>query len=45
MASSSSAAWVARFLTRLGLSDRFAAVATRERVARSSPTRPSTGWP
>jgi HAD superfamily hydrolase (TIGR01509 family) len=37
LASSSSAAWVARFLTRLGLSDRFAAVATRERVARSKP--------
>jgi HAD superfamily hydrolase (TIGR01509 family) len=37
LASSSSAAWVSRFLTRLGLSDRFAAVATRERVARSKP--------
>jgi HAD superfamily hydrolase (TIGR01509 family) len=37
LASSSSAAWVARFLTQLGLRDRFAAVATRERVARSKP--------
>ncbi|MEV6843956.1 HAD-IA family hydrolase [Actinoplanes sp. NPDC051411] len=37
LASSSSAAWVSRFLTQLGLTDRFAAVATRERVARSKP--------
>jgi HAD superfamily hydrolase (TIGR01509 family) len=37
LASSSSSAWVTRFLTRLGLSDRFATVATRERVVRSKP--------
>ena len=37
LASSSSAAWVSRFLSQLSLSDRFAAVATRERVARSKP--------
>ena len=37
LASSSSAAWVSRFLTRLGLADRFSAVATRERVALSKP--------
>ena len=37
LASSSSSAWVFRFLDRLGLRDRFAAVATRERVARSKP--------
>jgi HAD superfamily hydrolase (TIGR01509 family) len=37
LASSSSAAWVFRFLDRLSLRDRFAAVATRERVARSKP--------
>jgi HAD superfamily hydrolase (TIGR01509 family) len=37
LASSSSSAWVLRFLDRLGLRDRFAALATRERVARSKP--------
>jgi HAD superfamily hydrolase (TIGR01509 family) len=37
LASSSSAAWVSRFLTQLGLTDRFAAVATRERVTLSKP--------
>jgi HAD superfamily hydrolase (TIGR01509 family) len=37
LASSSSAAWVFRFLDQLGLTDRFEAVATRERVARSKP--------
>lgn len=37
LASSSSSAWVSRFLVQLGLRDRFAAVATRERVARSKP--------
>jgi HAD superfamily hydrolase (TIGR01509 family) len=37
LASSSSSAWVLRFLDRLGLRDRFATLATRERVARSKP--------
>jgi HAD superfamily hydrolase (TIGR01509 family) len=37
LASSSSSAWVSRFLAQLGLTDRFATVATRERVARSKP--------
>jgi HAD superfamily hydrolase (TIGR01509 family) len=37
LASSSSAAWVELFLARLGLRDRFAVLATRDRVARSKP--------
>jgi HAD superfamily hydrolase (TIGR01509 family) len=37
LASSSSAAWVSRFLDRLGLRDHFATLATRERVTRSKP--------
>jgi HAD superfamily hydrolase (TIGR01509 family) len=37
LASSSSSGWVFRFLDQLGLTGRFAAVATRERVARSKP--------
>jgi HAD superfamily hydrolase (TIGR01509 family) len=37
LASSSGAAWVARFLDALGLRDRFAVLATRDRMARSKP--------
>jgi HAD superfamily hydrolase (TIGR01509 family) len=37
LASSSSAAWVGRFLDALGLRDRFDVLATRDRVARSKP--------
>jgi putative hydrolase of the HAD superfamily len=37
LASSSPVEWAERFLARLGLRDRFAVLATRERVARSKP--------
>jgi HAD superfamily hydrolase (TIGR01509 family) len=37
LASSSGAAWVGRFLDALGLRDRFAVLATRDRVAHSKP--------
>ena len=37
LASSSGAAWVSRFLDALGLRDRFAVLATRDRVAHSKP--------
>jgi HAD superfamily hydrolase (TIGR01509 family) len=37
LASSSGSAWVERFLCQLGLRDRFAALATRDRVTRSKP--------